>query len=597
MSENPTSSDEIKKDPQINDQPGNPVAGDLYADPEYLKLLDTYQQAQFDTCADLFGILIKRYPEHPRLIEFQKNLDMQLSLKKLETQRKKGERRQKLRKTLKMILFTIFSIIIISVIFTGSYFFLTNLVSQKASEDKLSRATQLEQQANDLLNSGQPAVAVKLVEMIRSMDAEYPGLVELETRTYAMLDLEGQYKGAISLLAEGKNAEALIILQEIESKAPGLWDVQQLIVQADEGIQIAAFLQEGNQYYQAQYWGRAIEAYESALALNPDLNDAQMKEQLLNSYLRSIIQMMESSSASVEDIGLAEQYYRKAMAMIPQSRAFASERGNLEQVSSNLLEVKFTQTAYALLQERYQTFSSISSAVTYLNKAVNLNPKNTDLQNQLKNAQLYQVAFQDVLDLNWNQAVKNLSQLVSSNPAYANGNASQLLLQSYYSLGKKYLEVGLYADARTFFEQAEILAFDKSDNLLQLYQVQKSLGDVIARTEDYENAASYYRYAFNKVDVLTKAPADSELYKLVSEGNGFWDLGEFQPAVELYQKANDQISQIYTLQTVKAPDGATLPFFAADNLSTTEAIINLNNLPLSMTITFGRDLQVPSIVE
>jgi hypothetical protein len=73
------------------------------------------------------------------------------------------------------------------------------------------------------------------------------------------------------------------------------------------------------------------------------------------------------------------------------------------------------------------------------------------------------------------------------------------------------------------------------------------------------------------------------------------DQGDYQLAVESYQQAEEQISEIYTMRTITAPDGATLPFFAAENLSSTSAIIAANKLPQSMTITFGRELQVPSI--
>jgi tetratricopeptide (TPR) repeat protein len=593
MFENSASNDETTKNPQMNDK--HRGGDNMYNDPDYLNLMDSFQHAKFDESGDLLRVLLERYPGNPRLVEFQKDLELRLSLIELEQKHDLVERKQKTRKTVRISTFTIFSILVVLLIFAGSYLVLSNLISQEVSESKTSQAALLEQQARDLLSAGQPAVAAELVGRIRSLDAEYPGLAELEARTNTLLKLEEQYQGAMEFMAEEKYPEALAIFQAIESESSGLWDVQRMITKAEEGIQISEHLKAGDEAYQEQDWRGAIDAYESALALEPDLNDPLMKEQLLNSYLRSIIDMLESSTTTVEEIGLAEQYYRKAVAMIPQSRAFASERSNLEQVSSNLLELKFSQTANSLLQERYQTFSSISSAVAYLNKAVNLNPRSADLQAALRTAQLYQVAFQDVIELNWSQAVKNLGQIVGSDPGYANGNARQLLLESYFELGKKFYEVGLYADARTNLEQAEILAFEVSENKLQLFEVQKALGDTIARMNDFENAGSYYRYAFEKVGALNKAPVNSQLYILVSDGNELMFQGDYQQAVESYRQAAEEISQIYTMRTIDAPDGATLPFFAAENLSTTSAIIVANRLPLSMIITFGRELQVPSI--
>jgi len=584
-----------EKDAYLNPTGQSNAEPALYRDPDYLSLMENYQRAQFDVCKQLLSALTERYPDHPRLSEFKNDLDLQLSLRSMEHKYIEAEKKQKTRKTLKLSGFAIFSIVIVLLIFAGSYFVLSQLLSERTSQTSSTKIALLEQQANDLLKSGQPAVAAGLVEQIRLIDEEYPGLTELEERTNQLLKQEVNYQNAVNLLAEGKYSEALEILNRIETENPGLWDVRRLISKAETGIKIKEFMAAGNAAYQKENWAEAITAYESALNLDPDFDDALMKEQLLNSYLRRIINMMESSSTSIEDIQLAEQYYRKAVAMIPQSKAFASERGNLEEVSSNLLELKFTQTANALLQERNQTFASISSAVSYLNKAVNLNPKNNQLQQALKFAQLYQVAFQNVLELNWSQAIKNLSQIVIVNPGYANGNASQLLYEAYYALGKQYLSVGLYEDARTNLEQAEILAFDKSENILQLFQVQVALGDTIARMGDYENAASYYLYAFNKADAVNKAPSTSDLNKHVTTGNAQTAEGNFEAAVAAYQKAVKVIEQVYTMQTVEAPDGATLPFLAAEFHSTTEAIIAANNLQQSMTITFGRELQVPTI--
>ena len=97
------------------------------------------------------------------------------------------------------------------------------------------------------------------------------------------------------------------------------------------------------------------------------------------------------------------------------------------------------------------------------------------------------------------------------------------------------------------------------------------------------------------MNVFGKAPITSELYALVSDADAQFTEGNYQRAVDAYQKATKLIAQIYEIKTITAPDGATLPFFAADHQSSTEAIIAANNLPQCMTITFGRDLQVPVI--
>ena len=152
-------------------------------------------------------------------------------------------------------------------------------------------------------------------------------------------------------------------------------------------------------------WDQVITAYENALTLDPKLDDPLMKEQLLNAYLKKIIGMLQNENTSIDDIENAEQYYRKAVAMIPQNKAFASERENLQEVSSNLLELKFIQTAKAILEDKNQTTTSIAKAVSYLSKAADLKPENTALQLDLKNAEYYQTAFQNFIDMDWVSAI------------------------------------------------------------------------------------------------------------------------------------------------------------------------------------------------
>ena len=148
------------------------------------------------------------------------------------------------------------------------------------------------------------------------------------------------------------------MLKEIEAEKPGLWDVNPQIASIETSIQIAKYMEEGNAAYQVENWDKVFSSYENALTLAPTLDDPLMKEQLLKGYLNKIISMLQNDSTSIEDIENAEQYYRRAVALIPQSKAYASERENLQEVSSDLLVLKFTQTAKAILEDKNQTVAS-----------------------------------------------------------------------------------------------------------------------------------------------------------------------------------------------------------------------------------------------
>ena len=571
----------------------NPI--DLSSDPDYTKLLEHYQHAEFTECKEVLDKLEKRYPEHPGLLKFKDDLQMKLSLKNMAISINAEEKHKKNKVILNMSVFAIIATLIVMIVFIFSYYYFNDNDTFKQLEDETALLTSLDYQTDQLLLAGQPQPAAEIIERIRTINPKFVNLPELISRTDDLLRSEANYQTALKLITENNNNEALVILNEIDSEKPGMWDVSQQIVAIETFFQIAKYLEEGNAAYQVEKWDQVISAYENALILDPELDDPLMTEQLLRGYLNGIISMLENENASIEDIKNAEAYYRRAVAMTSQSKAFASERGNLQKASNNLLELKFTQIAKANLEDKNQTGTSVAEAVSYMRKASNIEPENTALISDLKNAEYYQIAFKNFIEMNWEQVITNLNQISSVDSNYANGNASLLLFDAYYELGKQYSSVGLYLDAIKKFEQAEILAWHDSGNLIKLFQVQVILGDAFGKLDDYENAVSYYQYALNAIQVnkrLTNFPA---IATKLAEANVLAAYGNNEDAVEAFQEVLKGIDVVYSVSEIEISDGVCLAFFAKENLSTVEAVLEANNLPKSMAITSGRNLKVPMI--
>jgi len=584
--------------PDLNKRTG-PVANliDLSNDPDYIKLIKHYQLAEFTKCTEVLGKLEKRYPEHPGLFEFKDDLQMKLSLKKMTISINEEEKHKKRKVILNMSVFGIIGFLIVMIAFFFSYNYLDDNFRAKQLEDETALLTSLNYQTEQLLLAGQPQPAAEIVERMGRINPEFANLPDLILRTDDLLRLEANYQTAINLITENKNHEALDILNEIEAEKPGFWDVSQQITSIETFFQIAKYLEEGNQAYHDGKWDQVISAYENALKLDPELADPLMKEQLLKGYLNRIISMLENENPSNEDIENAEEYYRRAVAIAPQSKAFASERENLQKASTNLLELKFTQIAKEYLEDKNQTLSSVTKAVSYLRKATNIQPENTALGKDLILAEYYQIAYKNFIGMNWEQALSNLNQIASVDSNYANGNASLLLYEVYYALGKQYYSVGLYLDTINKLEQAEILAWYDSGNLIKLFQVQVFLGDAMGKLNDYENAVSYYRYALNAIQVnkrLTNSPA---IATKLAEANVLATYGNYEDAFEAFQEVLKDIDVVYSTSEIEISDGANIAFFAYENLSTVDAILEANNLPMSMAITLGRTLKVPMIEE
>ena len=107
------------------DQTANPV--DLSSNPDYIQLLELYQRAEFSKCEELLEKLEKLYPENSALIEFKDDLQLKSSLKNIAITNIKGEKRKKAKTVFKMSAFAIISVLVVAVVFTFSYFLLTNI--------------------------------------------------------------------------------------------------------------------------------------------------------------------------------------------------------------------------------------------------------------------------------------------------------------------------------------------------------------------------------------------------------------------------------------------------------------------------------------
>ena len=72
-------------------------------------------------------------------------------------------------------------------------------------------------------------------------------------------------------------------------------------------------------------------------------------------------------------------------------------------------------------------------------------------------------------------------------------------------------------------------------------------------------------------------------------------MGKFEDSFAAFKEVLEGIDVVYSISEMEISDGSCLAFFASENLSTVDAIIEANNLPKSMVVSFGRKLKVPKI--
>jgi tetratricopeptide (TPR) repeat protein len=566
--------------------------GDVTSDPEYLQMLVEYQNARWDECSVLLNNLMKKYPGNARLNEFKKDFDFQYSLhKSVETNDREVTVRERNARLRRWGFTTI--LVILGVAIGTGVFLIINLYS--SSQQQVSNTDQIQmlgEQVQALLNSGQPEKASEILTQMKAISPNDPQVVALGIKTDELLAVSQLYQQAQQYIAAGQDAEALALLQQVQAKAPNFKDTALLITQTNNRIQIQALTAAANQAYADSRWEDAITGYEQVLALDPSIQDATLKEQLLNSYLRRIIQMLESNQTTIDDINKAELYYRRAIAMIPQSGTPQWE--SLKKISGSLLEVKYSQTALALVADPTQTLSTVSQAVNYMSKAANLNQQNTLLKNESDKITLYQVSFQNYMQMDWSSAIKTLLQLDGMEKNYANGRANDLLYESYVGRGNQYFSAGLYLDARKDYEAAETLAWEMGTrNNVKVFMVELALGKTLGQLRDYKNAASYYKYAVESVGYASRAAGNPNFVADLASAGSLFDSGAFQDSYNLYTKAMENKNALFTDIQINGHPGDCLAFVAAQYFSSVQAILDRNSLPRSTQVTSEDAIMVP----
>lgn len=565
----------------------------ILADAEYQQLLIEYQNARWEECRKLLENLLKKYPNHPRLAEFKRDFEFQYSFHQNSEVSVKKARKDQAQTTRRKGLIIVAGILVVLLFIWGGYTLLSNITSAQQHDYAQAQIELLSGQVESLLNSGQPEKAQELVQQMQSLDASNEKVIELSTQTTELLAMNQLYEDALVKISDGADADALVLLQKIDAEVPGYRDVKQLITQTQNKIEVKQVTEEATLAYKENRWEDAITGFEKAYSLDPELKDANMKEQLLNSYLHRIIQMLESNDSTIEDIEKAELYYRRAIAMIPQSRVYATERENLQKISSSLLEMKYTQTASALISDPNQTLNSINRAVNYLSKASNLNPANTQLKSEVEKITMYQVGMQDYVEMNWAPAIDQLTKLNSLDSKYAGGLAAQLLYEAHVGRGNQYFAVGLYLDARKEYEAAETIAWDNGENQMQLFLVEVDLGYTLGRLKDYQNAASYFKYAVETINYTYRASGDPGLILDLANAIQNYNDGLYQASYDGFVSALEKKSSLFSEKEINAQVGTLLAFVAGANQSSVSAISERNKLTRMTVVTADQVLVIP----
>ncbi len=578
-----------------------PVPGEtdyLLLDNDYKKLMAAYQQAEWETCSHILGALLRKYPGEPKLLELKEDIDIQYSIfskAQVDSREKAGIF---ITPRMRNILIGVLVVAVLGfagVKWGGKVYqaLTTPRVSEEQAQNRVLLET-LESQARALIEVGKVDESRMVLDRIRTIDPEYKALPELTAALDNLALIDANYDIAMNLIAEGRYREALPILEKIKKESPLYKDVNYQFDLANKRIKVDELLAQATSAYQNQQWATVISCYEQVFQLEPNIEWEGMEEQLFVSYYNQIEIILNNPQATISDIDKAEEYYNKAVALVPQNKAFTNERQNLQKIMRDLLVVKYQKTARMFINDPNLDSDTLLKALTYLRKVSSIQPDNQAASAELNRAQIYIDGVQAFNKRDWDTAISKFQRIISFDKNYAGGMVRHLLYEAYMLRGHRYYSVGYYSYARSDFEAAEILAWEQTENSMQLFQVQILLGYTLGYLSKYEEAVSYFEYAIQKFNVRGISD-DANFVATLDAAQRLAARNKFYDAYTLYAEAFKKPASLYVIRTVSAKAGQNLASIAKLNLSTIRAILEVNSLSDSMVLKSDQELKVPTL--
>ena len=570
----------------------------LMADLAYVDLIVKYQNAEWNTCKEILESLILKFPDNQRLLEFKAAIEMQLTLQRIDSHdallRRKNLTRNILKNTLFVLLLIIIGIAIVTRILVN-YQIQIQKNAVAAQQVQAEGLKTLGDQAKALIQAGKPEMALSIADKIEAVDPDFADIEIIRSDANALIQITRRYDEAILIMEQGQYEQALEMFQQIDRDAPLFRDVASRMETINTHLKVEQLVNEGNAAFEKEAWAIVISKFEEALELDPKINSEKIKQQLLSSYLHTVITTLNIDEPSIDEIQSAESYYHKALALIPQSKTYAGERENLQNLSVQLISTKYHQLAKMILADPNHNERMVATAVDYLNRALTLTPNDAQLNSEVGKAQIYLAALKNFSAGDWENAIDQLVALSAFDSSYPNGMGLQLLYESYRARGLRYFRGGFYLDARRNFEAAEILAYDQPDNKLRLFEIQVEIGKTLGKLDDFQNAASYFKYTFEMVNVSQIASNYPDFVNAVQQADSLFNQAMYYDSYAAYIEVLKDVHPLYVYESVPVAGGESLAFLASKYHSTMQAIRVQNNLGDSASIQYATILSIPYI--
>lgn len=453
----------------------------------------------------------------------------------------------------------------------------------------------MSQNADNLMLSDNPQEALLIYEEIKQIDSSFHDIDQKISLAEAYLKAIDLYQQGIKFLNNGESAKALEIFTLVEQLHPDYLDTRKLIKRIQQEGEIVLLIKGIEESYSKENWQMVIDNYEAVLAIDPFIELPDLKDELFHSYRNVIIALAGRKDLTLEEIEIADDYYRKAIALVPQDKAYAEEREELKKIATELLANKYFLHALEVLEGTNYSYEGLQEAIPFLEKANNIGVDSATISAEIENARLFLDSYDNMVNLNWNKAINGLEELLRKDENYANGRAKYFLYEAYTAQGDLLLTYADFDGAFLGYQEAEKWAWNDKQNLLRLFQIQVRVAVVLAKLDDIDESAEYYNYAFEHLDYSNKLtdPGQQDLLTILLKAEQTYQKGNVHEAIRLYETAMDQQEKLFDLKTISVKQGETLLNIAFEQGTTIEYLRMANDIGEAMVIGSDQDLLAP----
>jgi tetratricopeptide (TPR) repeat protein len=570
-------------------------------DPHYRELLLSFQNAQWDACLEKIDQLLIIHPKDTYLLAFKQDVEVRLKLQGV-VQQYQSEENRKERRRISTRVFLLTALGLSVVIFIG----LTAYAYQKKqTQARLAQEAALLEQslaekyqtAESFMRVDKPEEALRLYGEIQQISPSYKDIDEKIEQTKQSMAMEEIYQQGIQAIQAGKSAEALEFLLKVEELHPKYKDTLKLLEKIEQEQKIAALVEEIQELYLIEDWTGVIRAHEAIRSIDPFYKITDLKDILFVSYRNVIVDIAGRGDVTVEEIELAEKYYRIALSIFPQNKEYVGERQELQKVAVELLANKYYLHAITMLQSSNYSAEGLQELIRILTKAGNIGTSSPAIKVEIEKSQLFLNSYDNLLQRKWDNAISGFEIVRRKDENFANGRLKYLLYESYTARGDLLFAYADFKGASVDYQEAEKFVWSSEENMLRLFQIQTRTAAALHKLGQVEESVEFYHYAFERLGYKKKLTGTKgrDLLNTINQAELAYKNSDNWEAIRLYEIAVGQVDVLYDHVTVAVEQGDTLADIAFKYGSTIESLRAANDLGEIMIIGKDQEILVPFI--